>query len=129
MLLDRLQRYHALASPGVPEVPPVAAPLSRRVCPVPKCGKKLRSETFFCKTHTRMIPPVIAAAIKKVHPEYMALARTDPARPILGATLKQALAFAFASVCDQLGLELPGTPKKPEPPSVAAGIRKALKLH
>lgn len=104
---------------------------SNRNCPIPECRKPMGANAFFCPKHAKLLPPVIAAAIKKSHLEWKRLERGTPERAIIAGTLKQALSFGFASVCDQLGLQMPGVTlerdaRQPESRVLSHAIKKAL---
>jgi hypothetical protein len=97
-----------------------------RPCPVPTCReKKLREGAFFCGVHKAMIPPEIAASIAKTLPLWKAAAKGTPERALYGATMRQALAFAFASICEQLKVDLPDAPN-PNAKDLKAAIFKEL---
>jgi hypothetical protein len=94
-----------------------------RPCPIPKCReKKLREGKFFCAEHTKMIPAPLAASIAKTLPLWRAAAKGSPDRALYGDTMRQALAFAFASICDQLQVDLPD----PKAKDLRASISKEL---
>jgi hypothetical protein len=81
--------------------------LSLRRCPIPKCREKMGTNAFFCPAHKKLIPPELAAAIAKTQPLWKAAPRGGPDRALYAATLRQALAFAFAAICEQLKVDLP----------------------
>jgi hypothetical protein len=94
-----------------------------RPCPIPKCReKKLREGKFFCAEHTKMIPPALAASIAKTLPLWKAAPKGSADRSLYAGTMRQALAFAFAAICDQLKVDLPNATAK----NLRASIAKEL---
>jgi hypothetical protein len=96
-----------------------------RPCPIPTCrSKKLREGKFFCAEHTKLIPPEIAASIAKTLPLWQGAAKGSTDRALYGATMRQALAFAFAAICEREKVDLPAANTK----NLRASIAKEL-LH
>jgi hypothetical protein len=79
-----------------------------RNCPIPECRNGIGRQEFFCKKHVKLLPPVIGAAVKRSFLEWQRLEPGTPERAVVAVTLKQALAFGYASICEQLKLEVPG---------------------
>lgn len=107
-------------------------------CPIPSCRKRLnKAESFMCWPHQQMIPEIIvrgivtaAAAVgspeAKADPEFLAASKHQ---------WRQARALAFASVCEQLGLDVdkmfqdavrPQGPLEPELQTVRSAVLKVL---
>lgn len=73
-------------------------------CPIPTCRKPLSRQLFMCAAHQRMIPPVLQRAIDHSSRQ-MRLARAPDVYQMHQTANRQARAYAFASVCDQLGID------------------------
>ena len=94
-----------------------------RPCPVPECRGEVPKHRFYCAKHYELVPQLFKDAIHKSYVEMTAAARGTDERSVAAGTLRLALAYSYAVVCEKLGLPVPGM----NVPAVARDLATAIK--
>lgn len=97
-----------------------------RPCPVPECRGEVPKHRFYCAKHYELVPQLFKDAIHKSYLEMIAESRGSAARAVSAGTLRLALAYSYAVVCEKLGLPVPGMKQEAPKKDLAAAIKGTL---